>query len=56
MRWIDLENMGSKSPEKFMAGAKSQEVMKQPEYQLRKEHMTGRSPGQTPGEDGSVAE
>lgn len=34
----------------------SQEVMKQPEHQLRKEHMAGRSPGQTLVEDDSVAE
>lgn len=29
----------------------SQEIVKLLRYQLRKEHMAGRSPGQTPGED-----
>lgn len=34
----------------------SQEVVKLLRYQLRKEHMAGRSPGQTPGEDSQVTE
>lgn len=34
----------------------SQEVVKQPGHQLRKEHMAGGSPDQTPGEGGPAAE